>query len=93
MAVARTSGAECTDTWRPGLADALARGTSQKLVRVEVGNEDKGRGGIGRRACLRCMYPKGVEVQVLSTAPTQIGRSFGICGAPVPITFNESAIR
>ena len=28
-----------------------------------------GRGGIGRRACLRCMWATPVEVQVLSTAP------------------------
>jgi hypothetical protein len=38
---------------------------SARVRRVKL----SGRGGIGRRACLRCMDPKGVEVQVLSTAP------------------------
>ena len=32
-------------------------------------------GGIGRRACFRCMYPLDVEVQVLFSAPLVLSRT------------------
>jgi hypothetical protein len=55
------------------LLDAAQQSATNSLgARAGEDNEISGRGGIGRRACLRCMYLKFVEVQQYSKRRTAV---------------------